>query len=320
MWQQELTNGVRNASELLTALGLPNNEYSQSAEQDFATRVPWCFVARMRKGDIDDPLLKQVLPVSDEELEHPDFVLDALQEKFANPLPGLLHKYDGRVLLTLTGVCAVNCRFCFRRSYPYAENNPGQLGWAQSFRYISQDESLQEVILSGGDPLMASDRTIEHVVQNLEKIPHVTTLRFHTRLPIVLPNRMTAELIELLKSSRLNIVFVLHCNHAQEIDHTVIEACEKLRSAGFTLLNQSVILKGINDNARSLIDLSQALFTAGVLPYYLHCLDKVRGTHHFDIPDAKAQQLHRSIQAKLPGYLVPRLVREVPGERNKVWL
>lgn len=319
-WQQELSNGVRSARDLLNALGLPLDEFSAIAEQDFATRVPWGFVARMRHGDRHDPLLKQVLPTLEEELEIKEFVLDPLQEKQANPHPGLLHKYEGRVLMIPTGQCAINCRYCFRRHFPYEANNPGQLGWAQPLRYISQDSSIEEVILSGGDPLLISDRSLTRFVDALNAIPHVKTLRFHTRLPIVLPSRMTTELIQLLKSSRLNIVIVLHCNHPQEIDDSVIQACHRLKSGGFTLLCQSVLLKGINDQSDILANLSQALFSAGVLPYYLHVLDKVQGAAHFDIPDDEAKQLHEQMKAKLPGYLVPRLVRETPGEPNKVWI
>jgi EF-P beta-lysylation protein EpmB len=220
----------------------------------------------------------------------------------------------------LTGVCAINCRYCFRRHFPYKENNPGRNGLEEVFDYIRQDPSIQEVILSGGDPLLATDPTLTYVIEALEAIPHVRIIRFHTRIPIVLPERITDAFLSILKQTRLTKVMVLHCNHAQEIDAEVEQVCHKLKAAGCHLLNQSVLLKGINDEVDVLESLSKKLFDCGVLPYYLHLLDKVTGTQHFDLPEADARALFQALQKRLPGYLLPKLVREEPGKRSKTLL
>lgn len=318
-WQTLLKEAITVPSVLWQELNLDSALLPAAlrAADDFQLRIPRGFVQRMRPGDPQDPLLLQVLPLGQELQRTEGYLLDPLQEKAFNPVPGLLHKYHGRVLLTLTGVCAVNCRYCFRRHFPYGENNPGRRGWEEALRYIAADSSIQEVILSGGDPLLVTDEYLAEFIEKLEGISHLNTLRFHTRLPIVLPERITAKLSHLLKSTRLKVVVVVHCNHAQEIDASVRESFDGLRAAACTLLNQSVLLKDVNNHPQTLANLSQALFSSGVLPYYLHVLDPVQGAQHFEVSDAEIRNIYTELQALLPGYLVPKLVQEKPGARGK---
>lgn len=319
-WQKKLAQGFTSAIDLLSYLELPIDQGSIQAEKEFPTRVPLGFAKRMQKGNPADPLLLQVLAVENELKVDNDYELDPLAELNANPLKGLIHKYHGRVLLTLTGVCAVNCRFCFRRHFPYQENNPGRNGWIEICDYIKKDPTIHEVILSGGDPLLASDLVWVELIEQLERIPHVSTLRIHTRIPIVFPERLDHAFLSILETTRLNKVMVLHCNHAQELDDTVRRACMDLQKTGCRLLNQSVLLTGINDDPIILATLSHALFSFGVIPYYLHVLDKVQGATHFDMPLAKARSIYHQLQGLLPGYLLPRLAREESGKSSKTLL
>ena len=314
-WQTALSTAITDPLELLQILELDLNllDDAQRAARIFPLKVPRGFVARMQKGNLADPILQQVLPLGVELHESAGFSADPLHESQYNPLPGLLHKYHGRVLLTLIGTCGVNCRYCFRREFPYLENNPGSAGWNKVLAYIAQHDSIEEVILSGGDPLVANDQMLGNLIQALDAIPHVKRVRIHSRMPIVLPERMTAELVAALTQTRLQIILVTHANHPQEINHEVNLALRPLRQAGITLLNQSVLLKGINDRADILIELSRTLFAAGVLPYYLHLLDKVQGAAHFDLNKNTAIQLHQVMASRLSGYLVPKLVTEQPG-------
>ena len=316
-WQQILSEGFATAGQLLDFLHLPVTDGSALAEKQFKTRVPRGFAARMQPGNRHDPLLLQVLAVDDEMHTPAGFVEDPLDEASTNAIPGLIHKYQGRVLLTLTGACAVHCRYCFRRHFPYQDNNPGRSGWPPVLDYISLDTNIHEVILSGGDPLLATDALLAALCLQLEAIPHLTTIRIHTRIPVVLPERVTDALVTLLANNRLQIVVVLHSNHAQELDEQVQTVCTKLRDAGCHLLNQSVLLAGVNDHADTLAALSRRLFACGVLPYYLHLLDKVQGAAHFDVSLAHALTLFQQLQALLPGYLVPRLAREEAGKQHK---
>ncbi len=313
-WQHELSDVITQIEQLAHALELPPSALAagEQARAEFALRVPKSFVARMQKKDPNDPLLLQVLPQAVEMLDKVGFVSDPVGDLQANPTPGLLHKYHGRVLLTLAGSCAINCRYCFRRHFPYAENTPDQ-HWKRALDYIKKDSSIEEVILSGGDPLLVKDVQLAKLSDKLEEIPHLKRLRIHTRLPIVIPSRITSELTALLKKSRLNPVIVVHSNHANEINQAVIDAMKMCRDANITLLNQAVLLKNVNDNVDALAALSEALFNAGIMPYYLHLLDKVKGAAHFDTQPIKAQDLMQALSAKLPGYLVPKLVREVAG-------
>lgn len=318
-WVAALRQAWRDPLALLAALGVEvaATGYIPGAGADFAFRVPRPFAQRMRRGDPHDPLLRQVLPHGAEAQVAPGFGADPVGDLAAARAPALLHKYHGRVLLLLTGACAVNCRYCFRREYPYAES-VGQPQVARALREIASDPSITEIILSGGDPLMWHDDQLVPLIAQIAAIPHVQRLRLHTRLPVVIPARITTSLLTLLGQTRLRVVLVLHVNHAQEIDAALARACTSLRHAGVTLLNQAVLLAGVNDDADALTALSLALFDAGVLPYYLHLLDRVRGAAHFEVPEARAQALWQGIAARLPGYLVPRLVREVAGAAYKL--
>lgn len=318
-WQTALIKAVTDPKELLELLELDNSLLSQAraAATLFPLKVPHGFIARMQKGKIDDPLLRQVLPIDAELQNIPGYTTDPLREKNVNPLPGLLHKYPGRVLLTLTGACAINCRFCFRRHFSYEDNNPGMAGWEQTLEYIKQDKTLTEVILSGGDPLILNDHRLHELTQKLSAITHLKRLRIHSRIPIILPERMTSELITGMTHPHLKTILVVHCNHPNEINSAVSDAMQPLTRAGITLLNQSVLLKGINDNSATLIALSEALFASGIQPYYLHVLDKVQGTAHFDLARRTALQLHHEIAQQLSGYLVPKLVCETSGKLAK---
>lgn len=319
-WRRALADAVTEPRELFELLGLPLDllPAAERAAGLFGLRVPRGYVARMRPGDPADPLLLQVLPLSAELADPAGWVADPLAEAEASPRPGLLHKYPGRVLLVVTGACAVHCRYCFRRHFPYGDASPGWTGWAETLRYVEEDRRIREVILSGGDPLSASDERLADLVARIEAIPHVSRLRIHTRNPVVLPERVDGALLGWLGATRLATVVVAHANHAREIDGSVRAAFGLLRDAGATLLNQSVLLAGVNDSTEALGDLSEALYEAGALPYYLHLLDRVRGAAHFDVPEERGRHLVGELAARLPGFLVPRLVREVPGAPAKV--
>lgn len=319
-WHKSLAQGFHLAVDLLDFLQLPKNLAESLAEQQFKTRVPLGFAERMQKGNPQDPLLLQVLAIREELTISEHYTSDPLQESTTNPIPGLIHKYASRVLLTLTGACAINCRYCFRRHFPYEENNPGRAGWDEAFRYIQNDKQINEVILSGGDPLLTKDVILDELLEKLSLIDHVKTIRIHTRIPVVLPERINNGLLNCLEKTRFNKVIVLHCNHPQELDQNVADACSALRQAGCHLLNQSVYLKGINNNAQILAQLSERLFSFGVLPYYLHVLDKVQGAAHFDTQINQVLDTYQIMQSLLPGYLVPRLAREEPGLLHKTLL
>jgi EF-P beta-lysylation protein EpmB len=321
-WQEQLADLITDPLELLALLQLEPAAvgYDAAALQGFPLRVTRSYAARMQRGAPKDPLLLQVLPQRHELATVVGYSHDPLAEQAANPAPGLLHKYHGRVLLITTQNCAIHCRYCFRRHFPYADNRPSRREWQQSIDYIANDTSIEEVILSGGDPLAVSNTHLEFLLQQLGALAHVQRIRLHTRLPLVLPDRIDAPLLNMMAALRQQVVVVIHANHAQEIDDEVIAACQRLRDCGALLLNQSVLLAGINDDAAILAQLSQRLFAAAVLPYYLHMPDKVTGTAHFDVDDDRAQALIRAMQAMLPGYLVPRLVRELPLEPNKTLL
>ena len=317
-WQKELANAVKNPLQLLEILEIEqqNGLISQFAKKQFPMLVPLPFIKKMKKGNINDPLLKQVLPILDEELIVEGFSTDPLVEQ-NNDQKGLLHKYKSRVLIILKSGCAVNCRYCFRRHFPYADNSVNKSQLQDIVDYIQQHPDVNEVILSGGDPLMCKDKQLFELIDLLETLPQLTRLRFHSRLPVVIPSRITPALTNRLQQSRFNVVMVLHINHAQEIDDDLAAAMKLCHQAGIQLLNQGVLLKGVNDDVASLVALSEALFSVNILPYYLFLLDKVQGASHFDISEKQAQQLHKQMQAELPGYLVPRLSREIAGQQNK---
>ncbi|MEQ6915991.1 EF-P beta-lysylation protein EpmB [Halomonas aquatica] len=318
-WQTQLARAIRDPLELCRRLGLDEALHggAEAGHALFEVRVPEAYLARIRPGDRADPLLRQVLPLGEEALPTPGYVADPLAEVEHTPAPGLIHKYAGRVLLIASPACAVNCRYCFRRHFPYEENAPSRAQWDESLEHIRRDTTIREAILSGGDPLAANDRQLAWLVERLEAIPHIRRLRLHTRLPVVIPDRIDDTLLGWLGSTRLQKVMVLHINHAHEIDEAVVAACERLKAAGVALLNQSVLLQGVNDDIETLAALSERLFEAGILPYYLHVLDPVAGAAHFDVSDAKARELVAGLREVLPGFLMPRLVREIPGETSK---
>ena len=321
-WQAELADAIGRPEDLVEALGLDRTllQPAQAASTAFRLRVPRSYVARMRPGDPSDPLLRQILPLASELEDVHDYVTDPLGEHAAVRAPGLLQKYRGRALLITTSACAVHCRYCFRREFPYAEQTSDAPRWSAALSEIGRDSSIEEVILSGGDPLSLSDARLKSLTDALATIPHVRRLRVHTRQPVVLPSRVDDGLMSWLRSVRLPTVFVLHANHPNEIDSDVSAAFEKLRAGGVTLLNQSVLLRGVNDDVEVLAELSRRLFDTGVLPYYLHVLDRVRGAAHFEIPEAQARAIAGDLASRLPGYLVPRLVREIYGAPAKVTL
>lgn len=311
-WKQQLQSAVTDPAKLYALLDLT---YESGPRPTFPLRVPQPFIARMQKGNPNDPLLLQVMMQSQELNEVDGYSDDPLAEKTTNPIPGLLHKYHGRVLLTLTGSCAVNCRYCFRRHFAYVENQ-ALAHWQQILDYIAADKTITEVILSGGEPLLVDDAQLQDLIPTLEEIPHLQTLRLHTRMPVVIPARVTDALVRILKHSRLQVIIVLHINHPNEIDAEFIDAMICLKPVS-QLLNQSVLLKGINDSADTLIYLSQKLFQVGILPYYLHQLDRVQGAHHFYVSKEKGLKIIAEMQASLPGYLVPRYVKEIAQDKSK---
>lgn len=317
-WKFLLKTAVSNPMQLLSMLGLDPASLNLEIDYNnrFNLRVPKPFIDKMQYGVPDDPLLLQVLSQQKENIETIGFSQDPLKE-VSQALPGILHKYHGRVLLILASACAINCRYCFRRHFPYQDQKASGAQLQQALEYIQSDSSIKEVILSGGDPLLVSDDFLANLLFQLEKIDHIKRIRIHTRLPVVIPQRVTNQLCERLKQSRLSASIVLHINHPNEIDTLLKQHLSKLNKANIQLLNQSVLLKGINDDAQTLIQLSESLFEIGVLPYYIHMLDKVSGAAHFDIPKTIAVQLINTIRKRLPGYLVPRLAIEEAGEASK---
>lgn len=317
-WQKELANSFTEPQKLLEFLQIPTENHLNDikARQLFPMRVPRPFAARMAKADIKDPLFKQVW-TSQQEFEHVEgFVADPLGEHQA-AIPGLLHKYKSRVLLMVKTGCAVNCRYCFRREFPYQDNSIGSQDWQAVIDYIQSEPEVNEVVLSGGDPLMAKDKQLIALIERLAELPQLSRLRIHTRLPVVVPQRITAELTQCLQSCRLKVIVVFHINHAAEIDQSVAQAIEPWRHRNITLLNQAVLLRYVNDNLQSQVRLSERLFEVGVLPYYLHLLDRVTGVAHFEVAENNHLPLYEAMLAELPGFLMPKWVREVAGQLSK---
>lgn len=322
-WQQQLAEAFNNIEALCAYLNLLPDELpvSNLAAKNFPLRVPLSFASCMEKGNPNDPLLRQVLPIDDELIDYPGFSKDPVGDLAAAAQAGVLHKYRGRVLFINTGSCAINCRYCFRRNFPYTDLQLSKQKENEAIRYIGNDASIEEAILSGGDPLLLSDARLSQLLGQLNKIDHLKRIRIHSRLPIVLPARINDELIDSLLQSGKQIVVVTHCNHPNEINARVAAGCAALKKAGITLFNQAVLLKGVNDNAEVLCELSEQLFGLGVIPYYLHLLDKAVGTGHFEVSKPEALELIRQVQASLPGYMVPKLVQEQAGASSKlnVW-
>lgn len=310
---------VRDAATLLERLGLTPEQagFSAAAAREFPLRVPRAYVDLMARYDPADPLLRQVLAIEAENEPAAGFGPDPVGERESSPVPGILHKYAGRALLVATGACAVHCRYCFRRHFPYQEQMATGTRLEQALAWLAGRPDIEEVILSGGDPLSLSDRRLAGLLAELAAIPHLRRLRIHTRLPVVEPARLSERLRALLSDARWQSLLVLHANHAREISTGLEAGLAPLRGAGVTLLNQAVLLRGVNDTGDALVDLSERLFSVGILPYYLHLLDPVAGAAHFEVAEASARSLHEQMHARLPGYLVPRLVRERVGEPAK---
>lgn len=319
-WQQELAQAITDPAELLQILQLDRAwlAAAERATKQFPLRVPRYFVDLMRPGDPDDPLLRQVLPLAEELAATPGFVSDPVGDLDAIAGQGMLQKYQGRALLITTGACAVHCRYCFRRHFPYPAENAGRDQWQEVLSGLSGRPEISEAILSGGDPLALSDKRLGTLLDGLAAIPHLRRLRLHSRTPVVLPSRITADLIALLGNTRLSTSLVLHCNHPEELTPTLAAALSPLREAGVSLLNQSVLLAGVNDNVSTLQALSEDLFDMGVLPYYLHHLDPVAGAAHFRVDRGRARDLQEQLRTSLPGYLLPRLVVEQPRAKAKL--
>lgn len=321
-WQQELQTAFTGISALLHFLELNTNELSQHnrAARDFPLLVTRSYAERIKKSDWNDPLLLQVLPQPAELETHDGYLNDPVGDAQASRSPGLIHKYQGRILVITTGACAIHCRYCFRREFPYSDNSANRSQIAHIQQYLVDNSDVTEVILSGGDPLMLSDSKFQHLFESLSDVEQIKRIRIHTRLPIVLPKRITHHLLDTLKSSRKKVVMVIHANHPNELNDEVEAALLELKNIGVTLLNQTVLLKNINDNADVLTQLSTRLFECHTLPYYLHVLDKVNGAAHFDMSTQHVFELYADIQKQLPGYLVPKLVKEEDGKPHKTLL
>jgi EF-P beta-lysylation protein EpmB len=318
-WQAHWRQAIREPEQLLAELGLAPADMGVSAEAlaQFPLRVPRSFVARMRHGDPADPLLQQVLPIDDEMQVVPGFSFDAVGDGPAKKATGVIQKYRGRALLVTTGSCAIHCRYCFRRHFDYAGENAAKGGWQEAVAAIAADPDIDEVILSGGDPLSLTTSKLAELTEALAGIGHIKRLRIHSRLPVVLPERVDEELVRWLAALPWPVAFVIHANHANEFDASVDAALSRLRASGAQLLNQAVLLRGVNDNLDALAALSERSFAAGVLPYYLYQIDRVQGVAHFEVSDEQALALHAGLMARLSGYLVPKLVREIAGDSSK---
>jgi len=318
-WQQELAEGFNNINEICEYLNITQlSKNFIEANSNFPLRVPRGFVDRMEKNNINDPLLKQILPIKSESLETLGFTYDPVGDIESIAETGIIHKYHGRVLVITTGSCAINCRYCFRRNFPYDDYQLTTTKHLKAINYIESHQDISEVILSGGDPLLLSDQKLMGLIYKLESIPHIKRIRIHSRIPIVLPARITAKLCDELSAIKKDLILVVHSNHANELNQQVKLACERLKNANITLLNQAVLLKGINDSADQLCVLHEKLFTFHIMPYYLHLLDKAVGTAHFEVSQNNGIHLMNQIKKVLPGYLVPKLVREQAGAANKI--
>lgn len=316
-WRSAVSGSIRDVGELLRFCEIEPSYPALRNNLDFPLRVTRYFASLIEKGNAKDPLLLQVLPATEELEDVAGYNRDAVGERPFMPVPGLLHKYHGRVLLTLTGACPIHCRYCFRRHFPYNKSTADYRIGGQVLDYLSGNEEIREVILSGGDPLMLSDRKLAELMLNLNRVPHIRILRIHSRLLSVLPQRVTESFIKSLEQFNGKIIFVTHINHPNEISEFNRKGFQKLAVSGFKLLNQSVLLKQVNDNANTLADLSYKLLEADIIPYYLHRLDKVQGAAHFDLPGADCRQIYRRLRSLLPGYLLPEMVEEIPGRKSK---
>ena len=317
-WQQQLSNSIKSVDDLIetTANEKLRTVFSSDANQQFKIKIPTGFISNL--SDIDnDPLLKQVLPHANEMQLTEGYLQDPVGDMDAMATPGLIHKYKNRALFIVTGACAIHCRYCFRRHFPYPDAQINKENWEPAFDYLREHSEISEIILSGGDPLMVTNEKLDYLIQQLEQIKHITRLRIHTRIPSVLPERIDSELISTLQNTRFLVSLVTHINHADELNQHNKDVFKKLKQSEIQLLNQSVLLDNVNDQAKTLIELSEKLYEYGVLPYYLHLLDPVQGAAHFSVKEADAISLMDEIRQSLPGYLMPNLVKEIAGEQAK---
>ena len=318
-WQEQLSNAVNSSTELLAKLNLSAEEpnLSEKAAKQFPVLAPHAFIDRINPEDPNDPLLRQILNVHEEDIAALGFSSDPLEESSSNPVKGLVRKYKNRALLIVTGKCAINCRYCFRREFPYNENNPSRKEWGEALSYISNHDEIEEVILSGGDPLSVSDKHLHWLIEAVSAISSIKRLRIHTRMPIVIPDRITDDLLRILEECKLTTIVVLHVNHSNEIDEQVKNCMIRLKAKTDFLLNQSVLLKGVNDSLDAQLALHNTCVDAGIQPYYLHFLDRVNGTSHFEVPKEKALALYTQMQHAMSGYMLPKLVIELPNAQSK---
>ena len=323
-WQEAMKRAIRSSQQLRKAVGLPPDsskgvgaDGKLAGEQNFPTFAPLEFVARIEPRNADDPLLKQVLPVTAEEVEHVGFASDPVGDLNALASPGVLHKYEGRALILTTSACGIHCRYCFRREFPYQQTGSRKDDWLPSIKYLQQRTDIEEVILSGGDPLTTTDEKLDQLITALEGIPHLKRLRLHSRMPIVIPQRITGELVKRLSSSRLSAWMVIHANHPQELSESVLSGTAQLIDAGVPVLNQAVLLRGVNDQTEVLVELCRRLVNHRIQPYYLHQLDRVRGAAHFEVPVETGLKMIENLRAVLPGYAIPQYVHEEAGEKSK---
>jgi EF-P beta-lysylation protein EpmB len=323
-WQVAMKRAIRSGLQLRKAVGLSPDSAEVvdpsgklACEQDFPTFAPLEFVARIEPGNPDDPLLKQILPVAAEQVEQAGFAADPVGDLNALVSPGVLHKYEGRALILTTAACGIHCRYCFRREFPYQETGSRKDDWLPSIEYLKNHSDVEEVILSGGDPLTTLDEKLDKLITALEGVPHLKRLRIHSRMPIVIPQRITEELVKRLSSSRLAVWMVIHANHPQELSEGVLSRLAHMIDAGIPVLNQAVLLRGVNDQAETLIELCRRLVNHRIQPYYLHQLDRVRGAAHFEVPVETGLKIIESLRAVLPGFAVPQYVYEEPGAKSK---
>lgn len=316
-WKLVASEAFRDLGALLEYCEIDPAPAVFEAKQEFPLRVTRYFASLIEKGNALDPLLLQVLPDRREFKAVEGYSTDAVGDQQAMPVPGLIHKYHGRVLLTLTGACAIHCRYCFRRHFPYGEAGVDYKLDGQVMSYLAGKPDVSEVILSGGDPLMVSDQKLARLIDQLNRIPHIRVLRIHSRVLSVLPERVTDSLLDVLRQFRGRLVFVTHVNHPNEISSHNQEAFDLLNRQGYVIFNQSVLLKGVNDNTQTLVDLSNRLFDSHIIPYYLHRLDKVQGAAHFDLTPQESCRIYSRLRKQLPGYLLPAMVEEIAGQTSK---
>ena len=322
-WQRQLAEAIRSPSELLAALKINSADAADvchnesTSGRSFPTLVPLSFLQRMEPGNPRDPLLLQVLATASEDQTVAGFIADPVGDGASRTVPGLLQKYVGRALLIATGACAVHCRYCFRREYPYHEEPRRSEDWKPAMEAIATDPTITEVILSGGDPLMLNDDQLRVLCEQIDAVPHVERIRIHSRLPIVLPDRVNSEFLSLLTSLRSQAVVVVHANHGNEIVNDCRDALRSMVGTGIPVLNQAVLLRDINDSVDAMESLCRRLVNIGVMPYYLHQLDRVQGAAHFEVAREIGLKLIQELSARLPGYAVPKFVEEVAGEPNK---